>query len=164
MDNEKIKPNYFNFGNEQIKEKLEPLYIQAPTWKRFFRLIELRYPKDKCTLMYPWIDKAMGYIFKQMGGNDLYTGKDWKIMLSSVPHIKYYEVQKSLVGGSDIIDRKYEQQYDNYRSIDNNNVERWDINSFLKRSEKRNTHKNNKHKKTLKLRKSQKTYKNITIA
>ena len=38
IDNKDLKPSYFNFGNNQIRDILVPLYTEATTWKCFFKL------------------------------------------------------------------------------------------------------------------------------
>jgi hypothetical protein len=129
---ENTKPSYFNFGNESIKEILMPLYIKSASWKQFFKLIEKNYPNDKCTLMYPWIDSAISYIFKGSEGGDLYTGKEWIIHLTNVPKIRYYQLDKPFIGGAQV-EQQYINQYDNYRVINYNDTMRWNIKQFLKR-------------------------------
>jgi hypothetical protein len=126
INREEMKPSYFNFGNKQIANLLIPLYLQASTWKSFFELIETIYPNDKCMLMYPWIDSAISYIFRQNNYDDLYVGKDWKIMIDTVPKIHYYKIGDEAEKQEQVL-IKYCQQYDNYRNIDYNNVEKWDI-------------------------------------
>lgn len=126
----------FDFGNARIKELLLPLYNESKTWKDFFKLINKKYPHDKCTLMYPWINNAMNTIFK---GDAIYAGHEWKILLSNIPKIHYYETSKSsFIGG---YTNKYIRQYYHYRDVNYNNTMKWDIDAFLKKNKNKYTNK-----------------------
>jgi hypothetical protein len=127
------KPDYFNFGNDTIKDILYPLYIESKTWKEFFNLIGEKYPKDKCILMYPWIDSAISTIFKENGGSDLYTGKDWKISLNAIRKVHYYEIDKGYIKGGGYNENEYMNQYDTYRNIDYNTTMNWNIKKIITR-------------------------------
>lgn len=126
MYKEEILYETFNFGNVHIKEILYPLYIEAKTWKQFFKLINNKYPNNKCILMYPWINNAMNIIFE---GNAIYAGQEWKILLSNIPKIHYYEIGK--ITGGVITNNKYMIQYDDYRVVNYNDTNKWDINRFI---------------------------------
>jgi hypothetical protein len=134
---ENIKPSYFNFGNNSLKEILLPLYLESKTWKDFFNLIDLNYPDTKCVLMYPWIDSAFSMIFKENGCTDLYTGKEWKIDLKHIPKIHYYQINSVKKGGKAI----QSNQYDNYRNIDYNNVMKWDYIKIINKNKRNRTNK-----------------------
>lgn len=139
MYKEGLLSDSFNFGNIRIKEILLPLYVQSKTWKQFFKLIANKYPNDKCTLMYPWIDNAMNTIFE---GNNIYAGQEWKILLSIIPKVHYYEIAKSsTVGGYTVDSDNYMTQYDDYRVVNYNNTMNWDIDKFLKKKKTKYTKK-----------------------
>jgi hypothetical protein len=67
----------FNFINKQLQEELMPLYDKTKTWSEFFQVIEEKYKKDKCAVIYPWLSSAMSTIFE---GN-LYETPKWYIDL-----------------------------------------------------------------------------------
>lgn len=131
----------FNFGNTQLNEILYPLYKETKTWKGFFNLIEKHYPNEKCVVMYPWINNAMNMIFE---GNQLFVGYEWKINLSNIQKIQYYEVDKSFKHGGKYDIGKYNnkkyvlQHY--YRDVNYNNTMNWDIKTFLKKNKRKYTH------------------------
>ncbi len=124
------KPGRFEFINDRLTELLAPLYTSSATWKEFFTWIEKHYPRDKCALVYPWIESALSHVFKENGGGDLYTGKEWKIDLKPIPKIHYYEVdpKKKHSGGL-----RYECQYFHHRDRGYNDIRKWDVDRFLKR-------------------------------
>ena len=110
-------------------------------------LIEKHYPRDKCAIVYPWIEKAIAHVFKTNGGGDLYVGKEWKIDLKPIPKIHYYEVDpKKKQGGS----LRYERQYFHHRDRGYNDIMKWDVDRFLKR--KTHTRKSRKSKRKTKKR------------
>ena len=124
------KPGRFEFINDRLTELLSPLYTSSTTWKEFFMLIEKHYPRDKCALVYPWIEGAISHIFKENGGDELYVGRNWKIDLATIPKIHYYEVDpKKKQGGS----LRYERQYFHHRDRGYNDIRKWDVDRFLKR-------------------------------
>lgn len=150
MYEEDTKPSYFDFGNKRLAEILEPLYIEAKTWKQFFKLIDKTFPNDKCTIMYPWIESAISLIFKQNGGGDLYIGKEWIIDLNKVPIIHYYQIknQAKIKGGGG--QKEYMKQYDNYRFVNYNDTQYWNIDSFIKKNKRKYTLNKLKRNKTKK--------------
>lgn len=121
------KPGRFEFINDRLTEILSPLYTSSATWKEFFILIEKHYPRDKCAIVYPWIESALSHVFKTNGG-DLYVGKDWKIDLKPIPKIHYYEVDPKKKQGL-----RYERQYFHHRDRGYNDIRKWDVDRFLKR-------------------------------
>jgi hypothetical protein len=127
---------------------LYPLYIKSNNWKEFFDIIEKNFSKNKCVIMYPWINSAMNLIFE---GNPIYAGAEWKINLSTITKIHYYELDKSHVmhGG---FNKKYRIQHYNYRDVNYNNTMNWNIRAFLKTvrktRNKRNRHLKNETQKT----------------
>lgn len=140
MYKENLMPETFNFGNTELNEILYPLYIASKTWKEFFNLIGKQYPNEKCVLMYPWINNAMNIIFE---GNQLFVGYEWKINLSNIPKIHYYEVDKIFKQGgkynNDYYNKKYVLQTYNYRDVNYNNTMNWDIKEFLKKNKRKYT-------------------------
>jgi hypothetical protein len=44
--------------------RLEDLGYQI----KLFTLIEKHYPRDKCAIVYPWIESALSHVFKENGG------------------------------------------------------------------------------------------------
>jgi hypothetical protein len=139
--NNDAKPSYFEFGNNTIKDILLPLYLEATSWKDFFKSIDKTFPNDKCVLMYPWIDNAISSIFKSCGSDDLYIGKEWTINLKNIQKVHYYELDKSIAkyGG---YTHNYTNQYDNYRNLDYNDILYWNLSSFLKKKNNKKTRKN----------------------
>lgn len=136
-----FKPDYFNFRNNQVEEILLPLYIESKTWADFFKLISKKYPRDKCALMYSWTEDVIGKIFRESGGNRLYSGEKWVIDLKNIPKIHYYQIDDShvkLKGGSN----EYNHQYDHYRWVNRNDVFEWDFNKTLKKRKMTYTRKN----------------------
>jgi hypothetical protein len=132
MYKEGLLPDSFYFGNDRLREILYPLYSKARTWKEFFMLIEEAYPKTKCTLMYPWLHNAMSIIFQ---GIYTYAGSTWKIDLSKIPRVHYYQLRGGHGGGGGGggYSRKYEEQYYDYRDVNYNDTVAWDIDRFLRR-------------------------------
>jgi hypothetical protein len=124
------KPGRFEFINDRLTEILSPLYTSSATWKEFFTLIEKHYPRDKCAIVYPWIESALSHVFKENGGGDLYVGKDWKIDLKPIPKIHYYEVDPKKKHGGGL---RYERQYFHHRDRGYNDIRKWDVDLFLKR-------------------------------
>lgn len=129
------KPGRFEFINDRLTEILLPLYISSATWKEFFTLIEKHYPRDKCALVYPWIEGAISHIFKENGGDELYIGRNWKIDLKPIPKIHYYEVnpKKKHGGRRGHSSPRYERQYYHHRDRGYNDIRKWDVDRFLKR-------------------------------
>jgi hypothetical protein len=139
------KPGRFEFINDRLTDLLSPLYISSTTWKEFFMLIEKHYPRDKCALVYPWIESALSHVFKENGVGDLYTGKEWKIDLKPIPKIHYYEVDPKKKQGEGL---RYERQYFHHRDRGYNDIMKWDVDRFLKRkTHTRRFHKNKQTKK-----------------
>jgi hypothetical protein len=139
-----FKPKVFNFGNSRVKDILLPLYNASNNWGQFFKLIEKEYPRDKCVLMYSWIEHAIKIIFKESGGEDLFSGKTWIIDLNNIPKIHYYQIDKShitLKGGSD---DDYMEQYDRYRWVNYQDAFDWKIDEALKKRKMKYTRKNKK--------------------
>jgi hypothetical protein len=140
------KPGRFEFINDRLTEILLPLYTSSSTWKEFFTLIEKHYPRDKCAIVYPWIESALSHVFKENGGGDLYVGKDWKMDLKPIPKIHYYEVDPKRKQGT----TRYERQYFHHRDRGYNDIRKWDVDRFLKR--KTHTRRSNKNKRLTKKR------------
>ena len=84
------KPAAFNFMNEDVRQKLEPLYISSNTWREFIDKFVAAYGEDKYKLMYDWYRSAIYIIF-----DGLEINQNWKIDVMSRPYIEC--VQK---GGS----------------------------------------------------------------
>lgn len=57
------KPKRFDFINQELQDELEPLYEATSNWYDFFQAISKKYGDKKCTVIYPWISRAMGEIF-----------------------------------------------------------------------------------------------------
>jgi hypothetical protein len=77
------KPATFNFMNEEVRQKLEPLYISSNTWREFIDKFVRLYGEDKYKLMYDWYRSAIYIIFDGMEIN-----QNWKIDLLSRPYIE----------------------------------------------------------------------------
>lgn len=153
MYKENMMPEDFDFGNAELRELLTPLYHTTKTWKDFFKSIEYTYPKDKCLLMYPWIESAIRIIFER---TQLFAGEDWKIMLDKSPHIHYYEIDKSYVqqGG----EQKYVPQTFAYNDVDYGKIMDWKLKKFLKKKTTRKAKRIAEKKKYTKSRKHTLTF------
>lgn len=93
-DKEK-KPLLFDFKNKDIKEELMPLYNSSETWKDFFDMINKKYKKHKCTVVYVWLKSALLHILNDR----IYSGLNWKIDVNKIPTIIYEERELVKVGG-----------------------------------------------------------------
>jgi hypothetical protein len=91
------KPEGFKFNNVQLQEELEPLYKNSKTWAEFFELIDKKYGKKKCGVVYPWLLLAFYIIFEN---NSIFENVKWYINLNnnvkitSVP-FKSYEFKQT---------------------------------------------------------------------
>lgn len=150
LGDSKFKPDYFNFGNKQIEDILLPLYIKVNTWADFFKLIVHLYPQDKYILMYPWLENAIKMIFRESGGDSLYSGMAWTIQLKNIPKMDNYKLSNELNAKFDrYYDDDYMMQYDRYRWVNYQDVLDWDIKSVLRKRKMKYTKKNkNSHRKT----------------
>lgn len=70
------KPKRFDFINKELQEELEPLYEATSNWYDFFQAISKKYGDKKCTVIYPWIGRAMGEIFVS---RNYYDSPKWYI-------------------------------------------------------------------------------------
>jgi hypothetical protein len=140
-----IKPEQFNFGNKDITELLLPYYNETSTWNEFFKAINKHFPKVKCTIMYPWILRAINYIFE---GNMFFIGNEWIINLNDNPTIRYYELDEKNVkhrilqnihGGAK--ESKYKTDYFHWYHVNNYNTMNWDFKKYLKNNSLRKTRK-----------------------
>jgi hypothetical protein len=149
INDDRLKPEIFNFGNDTVEEILLPLYKESKNWGEFFKLIAKHHPRDKCVLMYSWTERVIEMIFKELGGSKLYSGEKWVIDLNNIPKIHYYEIDKSYItlkGGSD---DDYMEQYDRYRWVNYQDALDWKIGETLKKRKMKYTRKNKKsHRKT----------------
>ncbi len=151
LHNPLVKPKRFEFGNIDLMKILLPLYEKTETWSEFFKLIGKKYPKDKCTIMYPWILNAITDIFE---GNTLFMNTTWVINIDDNPTIRYYELDPSEVDNK-ILKRvhggTYKEDYFNWFYVNYNDTMNWNLKSFLKRNKynmtRRNYKKNNKTRK-----------------
>jgi hypothetical protein len=82
FDNPMKKPTIFNFMNEDVKKKLEPLYLDSKTWKEFINKFVEKYGDTKYKLMYEWYRNAIYIIF-----DGIEINQDWEIDTSSRPNI-----------------------------------------------------------------------------
>jgi hypothetical protein len=154
MSDYKFKPDYFksdfNFGNNQVENILLPLYIKTNTWVDFFKSIINHYPQDKYILMYPWLENIIKMIFRESGGDSLYSGMSWTIDLKNIPEMKDYKVNSELNAKFDkYADDDYMTQYDRYRWVNYQDALDWDIKKAIKKHKMKYTRKNKKsHRKT----------------
>lgn len=101
MYKSEYKPKDFDFINTELQEELEPLYKSTTNWYNFFQAISKKYNKKKCAIIYPWIGKAMGYIFD----SNIYDNTKWYIdfkaneMQNKTPIIKY-SMSDKIFGGN----------------------------------------------------------------
>lgn len=114
FSNPDIKPDTFDFINEELQRELMPIYLQTTTWKDFFDSIAKYYGRKKCSVIYPWIHKALYIIFEKYS---YFENVNWIIDLdenksknktSSV----YYESYKASTrgGGKHKSTRKHREQ------------------------------------------------------
>lgn len=87
------KPTTFNFMNNSIQEKLEPLYNNSKTWNEFINKLIEKYDNDKYKMIYDWYRTAIYIIFDGMEIN-----QNWKIDISKRPIIDCKPSHKN--GGS----------------------------------------------------------------
>jgi hypothetical protein len=66
------KPPNFDFNNSELQEELEQLYQSSHTWSEFFKLIDKKYGKKKCGVVYPWLYRSIAIIFDKRHINDNY--------------------------------------------------------------------------------------------
>jgi hypothetical protein len=97
----KDKPNTFDFINKDLQRELMPLYKEASCWYDFFKMIEEKYNKHKCAIVYPWIQSAMNDIFKD---DNIYENTKWYIDLIdnnkiSILDISIHNLKKIQEGG-----------------------------------------------------------------
>jgi hypothetical protein len=83
FDDPKNKPESFDFMDDAVKEKLDPLYKSSKTWGEFIQKIKDNYNDSKYKLIYNWYRKAIYFIFDGMEIN-----QDWKIDISKRPYIE----------------------------------------------------------------------------
>jgi hypothetical protein len=76
------KPPIFNFINNEVKEKLEPLYLSSKTWREFINKLIEKYDKIKYKLIYDWYRSAIYTIF-----DDMEINQNWKIDISKRQNI-----------------------------------------------------------------------------
>jgi len=80
----------FQFNNDELQEELEPLYKNSNTWAEFFKLIDKKYGKKKCGVVYPWLLLAMYVIFEN---NNIFDNVKWYIdyneKIESIPFQSY---------------------------------------------------------------------------
>jgi hypothetical protein len=70
------KPKRFDFINPELQKELEPLYESTSNWYDFFQAISKKYGDKKCTMIYPWISRAMSEIFVS---RNYYDSSKWYI-------------------------------------------------------------------------------------
>ena len=90
------KPLLFDFKNKDIEDELVPLYDNSVTWKAFFDKINIKYGKNKCTVIVVWVKSALLRILK----NKNYSGMEWIIDVNKIPTILYEERELVKSGGS----------------------------------------------------------------
>jgi len=64
FNNETKKPQYFNFINDDLNELLTPIYNSTNTWDEFFQELSKIYGKNKCAVVYPWVNHALDFVFE----------------------------------------------------------------------------------------------------
>lgn len=77
--NPQNKPDTFDFINNTLKDKLDPLYNTTSTWAEFFKEISQAYGNKKCAIVYPWIKNAI----KQIVGSKYVLETEWVIDLEN---------------------------------------------------------------------------------
>ena len=96
FDDPMKKPAVFNFMNNEVKEKLDPLYLESKTWREFIIRLMKKYEKTKYELIHDWYRSAIYIIF-----DGIEINQDWKIDISNRQNIAYVSPQK---GGRTIKD------------------------------------------------------------
>ena len=82
FDDPKKKPPVFNFINNDVKDKLEPLYLDSKTWREFIDRLVQKYDEIKYKLIYDWYRSAIYTIF-----DGIEINQDWKIDISKRQNI-----------------------------------------------------------------------------
>ena len=72
----------FNFINNDVKDKLEPLYLDSKTWREFIDRLVQKYDEIKYKLIYDWYRSAIYTIF-----DGIEINQDWKIDISKRQNI-----------------------------------------------------------------------------
>jgi hypothetical protein len=83
FDDPSKKPVTFDFMNSEVKVILEPLYLEANTWREFINKFVEKHGENKYKLMYDWYRSAIYSIFDGMEIN-----QNWKIDISERHHIE----------------------------------------------------------------------------
>jgi hypothetical protein len=83
FDDPTKKPETFDFVNNEVKEKLDPLYKGSKSWGEFIQKIKDKYDNEKYKLIYDWYRQAIYIIFDGMEIN-----QNWKIDISKRPDIE----------------------------------------------------------------------------
>jgi hypothetical protein len=94
------KPEEFSFINKDLEEILRPIYLATNNWGEFFQKIQENFGDKKCSVVYPWVMRAVIMIFNK---NKIFDDEDWYIDLKDndktplIPFRTYEDTQK---GGS----------------------------------------------------------------
>jgi len=113
----KYKPKTFNFENKSLNEILTPLYEKTDTWEDFFKLIQDKYNKRKCEVIYPWYKKT---VFELIGTKSI--SEYWKIDIHNINKIEYKKIKE---GGNKTLkkDKKYREiEYPYFDGFNNENL------------------------------------------
>ena len=88
LSNPSYKPATYDFrGNKSLQDMLQPLFEKTTTWEEFFGIISETYGKNKCHIVYPWLDDVLRkYIFKN---NFVFMGDKWIFNFAGIPKLPY---------------------------------------------------------------------------
>lgn len=136
----KPKPDIFDFRNDELQKKLEPLYNQTNTWEEFFDLIAKTYGRNKCTVLYPWLNSALYTIFED---NPYFESIKWHIDLEdnkrknkTAPiYFESYEYKKS-GGGRKTRKVRRQTSFRTYLQPNVPKVSQWKYREFLEAASK----------------------------
>lgn len=100
--NPSCKPEQFDFMNDELQHELMPIYSQTNTWEDFFTTIAKTYGRNKCAVLYPWIQKALYMIFEN---HSYFENVNWYIDLkenmrkNKTASVYFESYMPRLVGG-----------------------------------------------------------------
>jgi hypothetical protein len=84
-------------------------------------------------------------IFRESGGDSLYSGMSWTIDLKNIPEMNDYKVNSKLNAKFDMYaDDDYMTQYDRYKWVNYQDALDWDIKRAIKKRNMKYTKKNKK--------------------
>ena len=138
FNNHSNKPESFDFRNDELQQELEPLYKKTKTWGEFFNEISKLYCRNKCAMVYPWLNSALYIIFEN---NPYFESIIWYISLeenksknkTSPVYFEAYEVKNPSGGGRKTRRARKQTSYRTYLQPSVPDVLSWSYRRFLGR-------------------------------